>query len=108
MKNNAKPHNPDSIGVGKGVHPPRPPNRTGGFPAYGSPVGGFLIGTVSLFARPCEARTVRHSRSRHSASGDGGCARTRSETAYSASSARIAVVFGSSCRAPRTYLDGPA
>jgi hypothetical protein len=28
--------------------PPRPPNRTCGFPAYGSPVGGFLIGSVSL------------------------------------------------------------
>jgi len=26
---------------------PRPPNRTGGFPAYGSPVGGFFIETVS-------------------------------------------------------------
>jgi LysR family glycine cleavage system transcriptional activator len=31
------------IGVGKGFRPPRPPNRTGGFPAYGSPVGGFCI-----------------------------------------------------------------
>jgi hypothetical protein len=32
----------------KGLAPPRPPNRTCGFPAYGSPVGGFLIGSVSL------------------------------------------------------------
>ena len=36
------------IGVGIGLRRPRPPNRTGGFPAYGSPVGGFLVGTVSL------------------------------------------------------------
>src|SRR5271163_4453773 len=36
------------------VWPPLPPNRTGGFPAYGSPVDGFLIiGAVSLAARPC-------------------------------------------------------
>src|SRR6202035_1651800 len=35
---------------------------TGGFPAYGSPVGGFFIETVSLLAKPCEARTARHSR----------------------------------------------
>jgi len=44
------------IGVGIGVGRPRPPNRTGGFPACGSPVGGFFIETVSLLARPCEAR----------------------------------------------------
>jgi hypothetical protein len=31
----------------EGFWPPLPPNRTGGFPAYGSPVAGFLIGTVS-------------------------------------------------------------
>src|SRR5262249_425123 len=35
------------IGVGKGSRPPRPPNRAGGFPAHGSPVGGFLIGIGS-------------------------------------------------------------
>src|SRR5271156_4491740 len=40
------------IGVGKAFAPPLPPNRTGGFPAYGSPVDGFLTGTVSLSARP--------------------------------------------------------
>src|ERR1700722_18569188 len=40
------------IGVGKAFAPPLPPNRTSGFPAYGSPVDGFLIGTVSLSARP--------------------------------------------------------
>src|SRR4030095_8270810 len=28
----------------QGSRPPRPPNRAGGFPAHGSPVGGFLIG----------------------------------------------------------------
>src|SRR5712691_13129725 len=48
----------DPIGVGKGVIPPRPPNRTGGFPAYGSPVGGFLIGNISRPARPCEVRDI--------------------------------------------------
>jgi hypothetical protein len=32
------------IGVGKGLDPPRPPNRACGSPAHGSPVGGFLIG----------------------------------------------------------------
>lgn len=36
----------------EGFGPPRPPNRTCGFPAYGSPVGGFLIGTVSRAAKP--------------------------------------------------------
>src|SRR5712692_2796794 len=58
------------IGVGIGLHRPRPPNRTGGFLAYGSPVGGFFIETVSLIARPCEARTARHSRRRYLASFD--------------------------------------
>src|SRR5271170_5338175 len=29
------------IGVGKASRPPLPPNRTGGFPAYGSPLGSF-------------------------------------------------------------------
>jgi len=28
--------------------PPLPPNRTGSFPAYGSPVGSFFIETGSL------------------------------------------------------------
>ena len=35
------------IGVGSGWRRPLPPNRTSGFPAYGSPVGSFLIGSVS-------------------------------------------------------------
>ena len=35
------------IGVGRGLRPPLPPNRTGGSFAYGSPVGGFLIGIDS-------------------------------------------------------------
>jgi hypothetical protein len=39
---------PSMIGVGMGFHPPLPPNRAGGFPALGSPVGGFFIETVSL------------------------------------------------------------
>src|SRR5271170_5754867 len=50
------------IGVGKAFTPPLPPNRTGGFPAYGSPVDGFLIGTVSLAARPCPGCTAQRSR----------------------------------------------
>ena len=58
-------HIPPPIGVGIGYRRPRPPNRTCGFPAYGSPVGGFFIETVSLRARPCKARTARHSRGRH-------------------------------------------
>jgi len=35
----------------------RPIAFVGGFPAYGSPVGGFVIETVSPITRPCEART---------------------------------------------------
>jgi hypothetical protein len=31
--------------IGVGMFPPLPPNRTGGSPAYGSPVTGFHIGT---------------------------------------------------------------
>ena len=34
-------------------------NRAGGFPAHGSPVGGFLIGAVSLIARLLEVQTTR-------------------------------------------------
>jgi hypothetical protein len=37
-----------SIGVGNGSRRPRPPNRACGFPAHGSPVGGFLIGMGTL------------------------------------------------------------
>ena len=50
-----------SIGVGESYCPPRPPNRTGGFPAYGSPVGGFLIGVVSLLPSgvKCEPFGIR-------------------------------------------------
>ena len=32
---------------GREGHPPRPPNRACGSPAHGSPVAGFLIGSVS-------------------------------------------------------------
>src|SRR5262245_60734928 len=39
------------IGVGKGSRPPRPPNRAGGSPAHGSPVGSFLIGIGVLAHR---------------------------------------------------------
>src|SRR5437667_8497455 len=38
----------------EGLCPPRPPNRACGSPAHGSPVVGFLIGSVSLAHRPCE------------------------------------------------------
>jgi hypothetical protein len=38
---------PLMIGVEKGSRPPLPPNRACGFPAHGSPVGGFLIGIGS-------------------------------------------------------------
>ena len=37
------------IGSGR-PKPPRPPNRTCGSPAYGSPVGGFFIGIGSPLA----------------------------------------------------------
>src|SRR5271157_488684 len=59
------------IGVGIGFRRPLPPNRTGGFLAYGSPVGGFFIETVSPITRPCEARTARLPRRRHLAIVDG-------------------------------------
>jgi hypothetical protein len=39
------------IGVGIGSRRPRPPNRTGGFPAYGSPVGSFCIESGSRAGR---------------------------------------------------------
>src|SRR5271169_1850016 len=42
------------IGVGKGMAPPRPPNRTCGLPAYGSPVVGVRIGSVWPARRQCE------------------------------------------------------
>ena len=68
-----------SIGVGNGFRRPLPPNRTGGFPAYGSPVGGYLIGNLSRFARPCEGRTARRPRRRRLASACDrrGCGRGR-------------------------------
>ena len=40
-----------------GSSPPRPPNRAGGFPAHGSPVGGFLIGAVPQMGRRYKERT---------------------------------------------------
>ena len=47
------------------MRPPRPPNRAGGFPAHGSPVGGFLIGGVSRLARLGTRRTARPPQRRH-------------------------------------------
>ena len=52
----------------EGFTPPRPPNRACGFPAHGSPVGGFLIGGVSRRARLHMWRTARHLRRSHWAS----------------------------------------
>src|SRR4051794_4737107 len=53
-----------SIGVGKAL-PPLPPNRTGGFPAYGSPVSGSHIGSVSHSDGPCLARAAQRQRRMH-------------------------------------------
>src|SRR5436190_19322413 len=48
----------------EGLTPPRPPNRTGGFPSYGSPVGSSLIGSVWQSAKLCKraARLERRGR----------------------------------------------
>ena len=85
---------PTPIGVGKGFRPPRPPNRTCGFPAYGSPVGGFLIGDVSLPARPGTGRTARRLRRRHSSSVDGRPGSVRGPVASPACAAARAAVCG--------------
>ena len=79
-----------SIGVGIGFRRPLPPNRTGGFPAYGSPVGGFFIETVSRITRPCEARTARLPRRRHLASVDGRRGRCPDRGAFPACAGRRA------------------
>ena len=55
------------IGVGNGARRPRPPNRTCGSPAYGSPVGSFHIGIVSLLPSPYARRTDKLVRGRHPA-----------------------------------------
>ncbi len=89
---------PSMIGVGKGSRPPLPPNRTGGFPAYGSPVGGFLIGTVSRSGRPCEVRTARQSRRKHLASGDGRLDSSQHSGVSPACAEALATGAGSSCR----------
>src|SRR5262249_17754874 len=96
------------IGVGIGFRRPRPPNRTSGFPAYGSPVGGFFIETVSLIARPCEARTARHSRSRHWAIVDGLPGGCRGPDAVGACARWLAGAAGSSDRAQERCLGGHA
>jgi hypothetical protein len=51
--------NQGSIGVGKGLGPPRPPNRACGSPAHGSPVVGFLIGSASRRADLYNGRSGR-------------------------------------------------
>ena len=61
------------IGVGTAhwLAPPLPPNRTGGFPASGSPVGGFLIEIdVPLLGR-VSTNTTQVGQSRHWANDDG-------------------------------------
>src|SRR3981081_535823 len=87
------------IGVGIGFRRPRPPNRTGGFPAYGSPVGGFFIETVSQFARLHEVRTARQLRSKHLAIVDDRSVLSRSRTVAFAFATSPAGAGGSSCRA---------
>src|SRR5437868_4300491 len=96
------------IGVGIGLHRPRPPNRTGGFPAYGSPVGGFFIETVSLIARPCETRTAPHSRSRHWAIADGRPDHCRRPAGVPACATWLAVAVGSADREQGRCLGGRA
>ena len=59
-----------TIGVENGSRRPRPPNRTCGSPAYGSPVGSYLIGIVSLQASPYAWRTGQLVRRRLLASVD--------------------------------------
>src|ERR1700736_1512286 len=83
-----------SIGVGKSCGSPRPPNRTGGFPACGSPVGGFLIGSVSRRAVLFAARAARLARRRHWASVDGPRDGARTLGAFAACAASRADVGG--------------
>src|ERR1700712_1913709 len=56
-----------AIGVENGARRPRPPNRTCGPPAYGSPVGSYPNGIASLPASPCARRTDKLVRGRHPA-----------------------------------------
>src|SRR5919198_49288 len=93
------PRPPLVIGVGKGVRPPRPPNRTGGFPASGSPVGGFFIETVSQRPKLCVVRTARGLRRTPLASADGRHDRGRERGASPACAERRGAAFGSSGRA---------
>src|SRR5580658_1354683 len=96
------------IGVGIGLRRPRPPNRTGGFPAYGSPVGGFFIEAVSQLAKPCEARTARRSRSRRWAIADDRPDHCRRPGGVLACAALHEAVAGSSDRARPRCSDGHA
>ena len=89
---------PSMIGVGIGFRRPLPPNRTGGFPAYGSPVGGFFIEAVSLLARLLQVRTVRHSRRRRSASADDRLGCIRDPAAYPVCAGPRAGVVERTCR----------
>src|SRR5207249_8710149 len=45
---NVRTENSPTIGVGMARRPPLPPNRTGGFPASGFPVGGLFIDRHAL------------------------------------------------------------
>jgi len=54
----------------EGSSPPLPPNRACGSPAHGSPVGGFLIGSLSPAARRGIKRTARQRQRRRWASVD--------------------------------------
>src|SRR5207244_2716060 len=85
---------PQLIGVGKSFGSPRPPNRTGDFLAYGSPVGGFLIGNRSRQARPYKARTALLARSGDWASVDDRRDRGRSRGAFPACAELRAAVCG--------------
>jgi hypothetical protein len=82
----------------EGFGPPRPPNRTGGFPAYGSPVGGFLIGSVSRSARPCEVRAALLARRMRWANVDGPLDSVRSRGVFPVCAGANAAVCGSFCR----------
>src|ERR1019366_4304236 len=86
------------IGVGKSFGPPRPPNRTGGFPAYGSPVGGFLIGNVSRSAKLFPVRAAQPARRMRWASVDGRLARARRRSAFPVCAGARAAVYESSHR----------
>src|SRR2546426_948310 len=63
------------IGVGMARRPPLPPNRTGGFPASGSPVGGLWaqVGTLTLWLRLRRLARAACGRHRPTASNNCSC-----------------------------------